>query len=293
MVRRAGPIIGAHVSTAGGLPNAVLLARHIGADAIQIFGSSPRQWEVRLPSVKDANAFGKAFSASGLRDVFLHAPYLINLASEDRGMWRRSVAALAGHLKIANMIRARGVIVHVGSGVGGMFQSRSLELAASGAKQALRQAVGKSALIIENSAGGGEKIGKNLAEIAKLMRLIGSRRVGVCLDTAHSFESGIVKDYTKEDVARFAAEIKRTIGWKRLLAIHANDSKTAWNSKHDRHENIGAGHIGLEGFKNLLAHPEFRKIPFLLEVPGFAGEGPDKKNVDILRKLAGERGDGV
>ena len=201
-------------------------------------------------------------------------------------MWRKSVETLTQHLKIANMIRAKGVIVHVGSGVGGLFQARSMELAAAGAKQALRQAVGKSALIIENSAGGGEKIGKNLAEIAELIRLIDSRRVGVCLDTAHSFESGMVNDYGKDEVARLAVEVKRTIGWKRLMAIHANDSKTAWNSKHDRHENIGAGHIGLDGFKNLLANSEFRKIPFLLEVPGFANEGPDKKNVDILRKLA-------
>ena len=280
------PIIGAHVSTSGGLANAVLLARHIGADAIQVFGSSPRQWEVRMPSAKDVNAFRRAFSSSGLLGVFLHAPYLINLASQDRGMWRKSVETLTQHLKIANMIRAKGVIVHVGSGAGGLFQARSMELAAAGAKQALRQAVGKSALIIENSAGGGEKIGKNLAEIAELIRLIDSRRVGVCLDTAHSFESGMVNDYGKDEVARLAVEVKRTIGWKRLMAIHANDSKTAWNSKHDRHENIGAGHIGLDGFKNLLANSEFRKIPFLLEVPGFANEGPDKKNVDILRKLA-------
>jgi deoxyribonuclease-4 len=286
-------VIGAHVSTAGGLPNAVFAARHIGAAAIQIFGSSPRQWAVRMPLARDATEFKKVAQQAGLHSVFLHAPYLVNLGTSNIPHWKRSVELLVAHMKIAAMIDARGVIVHVGSGEGGLFRERSFERAAAGVKQVLRRAsprhgpgqAGPPMFLIENSAGGGEKIGKDMQEIALLIKRIGSTRVGVCLDTAHAFEAGIA-EYSVSGVLRLADEIKKTIGWNRLIAIHANDSKTAFGSRNDRHENIGKGLIGTEGFKNLLANPDFRKTPFLLEVPGYDGKGPDKKNVDMLKKLS-------
>lgn len=279
-------IIGAHVSASGGLPNAILAARHIGADAIQVFGSSPRQWAVRMPSERDTAEFKRAFRAAGLHSVFLHAPYLVNLGTSSVPMWKKSVELLIAQMKIAGMIGARGVIVHVGSGEGGMFREQSLARAAAGVRQVLRHASGKPIVIIENCAGGGEKIGRDTKEIAALIKAVGSKRVAMCLDTAHAFESGMVESYSKANVAKLAAEISRTVGWSRLVALHANDSKTEHNSKHDRHENIGKGYIGEEGFRSLLAHPDFRKIPFLLEVPGYDGHGPDKKNVDMLKRLA-------
>ncbi len=279
------PTIGAHVSAAGGFQNAVLVARHIGAEAIQIFGSSPRQWAVRMPSVKDTEAFKVAAKQAQLRAVFLHAPYLVNLATTDIPLWKKSVTLLTATMKIAEMIRAKGVIVHIGSGEGGLFREQSLDRAVGGIRQVLRNAVGKTMFIIENSAGGGEKVGKDFAEIAWLVKKIGSKRVGVCLDTAHAFEAGIA-EFSEGGVMKFADEVERTIGWSRLVALHANDSKTEFGSKNDRHENIGKGFIGEEGFRNLLHHPKFASVPFILEVPGFAGEGPDKKNVDILKRLA-------
>ncbi len=279
------PTIGAHVSAAGGLLNAILHAQHIGAEAIQFFGSSPRQWAVRMPSAKDSAAFKIAAKQAQLHAVFLHAPYLINLATSDVPLWKKSVALLTATMKISEMIGAKGAIVHVGSGEGGLFREQSLARATSGIKQVLRQVSGKSLVIIENSAGGGEKVGKDLAEIAWFIKKTGSKRVGVCLDTAHAFEAGIT-EYSSTGVQKLANEVERTIGWPRLVVLHANDSKTAFNSKHDRHENIGKGHIGEEGFKNLLRHEKFRCVPFVLEVPGYDGNGPDKRNVDALKRLA-------
>ena len=279
------PVIGAHVSAAGGLPNAILHAQHIGADAIQLFGSSPRQWAVRIPSAKDGIAFKTAAKQAQLRAVFLHAPYLINLATSDVPLWKKSVTLLTATMKISEVIGAKGIIVHVGSGEGGLFREQSLARAASGIKQVLRQSAGKSLCIIENSAGGGEKVGKDLAEIVWLIKKIGSKRIGVCLDTAHAFEAGIA-EYSSTGVKKLADEIERTIGWPRLVAIHANDSKTEFGSKNDRHENIGKGFIGEDGFRNLLHHEKFRRAPFMLEVPGYDGTGPDKKNIDAMKRLA-------
>ncbi|MEY4731427.1 MAG: hypothetical protein RL681_373 [Candidatus Parcubacteria bacterium] len=279
--------IGAHVSAAGGLSNAVLHAQHIGADVIQFFGSSPRQWAAREPRAADALEFRRAAERAGIKQVFLHAPYLINVATSDVALWKKSVALLATHMRIAAAVDARGVVVHLGSGESGLFRDQALDRAVAGIKQVLRHAPGKAWCIIENSAGGGEKIGRDLGEIATIISRIASRRVGVCFDTAHAFEAGIVPSYSATDVDRLASEIARTFGWERLAVIHANDSKTAFDSHHDRHENIGKGLIGEDGFRNLLRHEKFRRVPFVLEVPGYDGNGPDKKNVDVLKKLLG------
>ncbi|HTY40008.1 MAG TPA: deoxyribonuclease IV, partial [Candidatus Paceibacterota bacterium] len=244
---------------------------------------------------KDAAAFRSSARQAGLKAVFVHASYLVNLGTSDGALWKKSVALLTATMKAAADIGAAGVIVHLGSGEAGLFRTQSMERAVAGVKQVLRHAPTRSGagrkgepyFIIENAAGGGEKLGRDLGEIAMILKMIGSKRVGVCFDTAHAFEAGVVESYSKENIARLAAEIKKTVGWERLLAIHANDSKTAFNSKHDLHENIGKGYIGAAAFRNLLAHKGFQDVPFLLEVPGADGNGPDKKNVDLLKELAG------
>jgi deoxyribonuclease-4 len=289
-----GPIIGAHLSAAGGYVNAVLVARHIGAQALQFFASSPRQWAVRMPAKRDVEAFRAEAHRSKIGPIFLHAPYLINLGSPEVGLWKRSVALMTAQMRIAEAVGALGVVVHIGSGEAGLFRGQALDRAVAGAKQVLRQAplrrgsgrAGEPLFIIENAAGGGEKLGRDLAEVALLMKKIGSKRVGACFDTAHAFEAAAVPGYAAKDVAWLAEEVERTIGFDRLVLLHVNDSKTAYDSRHDRHENIGKGYIGADGFRNLLAHPRFRALPLILEVPGFDGKGPDKKNVDILRGLA-------
>lgn len=287
-------IIGAHVSAAGGPANAVANAKTIGADAIQIFGSSPRQWKVSVPSAESVAAYRKAYEASGLGPTVLHAPYLANLASPDETLRKKSIQLLAGNLLIAEKLGALGLIFHLGSGrvklgsIQGSIENAPRETSVGhlvdGVHAILKAAPGKALLMLENSAGGGDKLGNTIAEIGTIMAKAKSPRVALCFDTAHAFEAGVIHEYTPATIKKLATEIKATIGWERLAAVHVNDSKTPWNSHHDRHENIGKGFMGLGAFRALVGSP-FATVPWYLEVPGFAGEGPDRKNVNILRGL--------
>lgn len=276
--------IGAHVSAAGGLEQCVANALSIGAEAIQIFGSSPRQWKVNLPKPEEIKKYRDALEKSGITGgVFLHAPYLINLASPDEAIWQNSVNNLAGNLQIAELMQADGVIFHVGSGKD-ENRAPGLAKAIAGMKVALKMAPGKTHLLIENSASA-KKVGADAPEIASLMAGVDDKRVKVCIDTAHAFEAGWVKEYSVVEIDRLLAELDKHIGLKNILALHVNDSRTAQGSNHDQHDNIGAGQIGLGGFKNLAKDKRLWDKPWLLEVPGFEDMGPDRKNVEILKKL--------
>lgn len=276
------PVIGAHVSAAGGASTAIPRAKAIGAEAIQIFGASPRQWAVRMPAKEEIAAFRSAVRHESIQAVFLHAPYLINLGSADAKLRERSADLLEAHFRIAHALGADGLIFHVGAASAGMFRKEALREAARLIKRVLSTVKGNTCLCIENAAGNG-KIGGTLEEIACVLDAVGSKRAGVCIDTAHAFEEGIVSAYDRKGVEEFAQRIGKTIGWERVRAVHANDSKTAHSSRHDRHENIGKGYIGTSGFRELLKHPKFRAIPFILEVPGRDGNGPDKWNVGALK----------
>ena len=274
-------LIGGHVSAAGGLQNAVANGEAIGANAIQIFGASPRTWTARIPESAEIGAYKERLRASGIREAYLHAAYLVNLASASYAIYERSVQSLIGHLSIAEAIGAEGLIFHVGSSKG-ISRDIALRQEAEGMKKVLAAVSGTSYLIMENTAGGGEKIG-SLEDLGLLMRRVGSKRVKVCFDTAHAFEAGLISAYTPGTVAKLCDELDAAFGLSRLIAIHANDSKTASGSHHDRHENIGEGYIGMSGFRALAGERCLREKTWLLEVPGFLDEGPDRKNVEILR----------
>lgn len=267
------PRIGGHVSVVGGLSAAVERGLAIGAECIQVFGSSPREWNVRMPEKKE----------SVKMPVYLHAPYLVNLASPDEALWQKSIQALSGHLQIAEMWDARGLIFHVGSGKE-MGKDAAIKKAAEAMKKVLKNTPGKTRLIIENTAGGGQKIGATIDEIAALIKLVKSPRVKVCIDTAHAFEAGAL-DYSADGIKKFLDECDEKIGLANIAALHLNDSKTFFNSHNDRHENIGEGEIGLAGFKRLAKDERLWDKDWLLEVPGFADEGPDAKNIAILKSL--------
>jgi deoxyribonuclease-4 len=275
------PKIGAHVSVAGGLANGIEKAKAIGAECIQIFGSSPRQWRVRIPSEENIQAYKKAQKSSGIEPVFLHSAYLVNLACPDSLIYEYSVASLSGHLSIAESIGAQGLIFHVGSGKE-LPKREALAQVIRGMRTVLEKVPGKAELIIENSAGGGRKLASTADDIRALLHGVGSPRVKVCIDTAHLFEAGVL-DFKKESVERVLSEWDGEIGFENVVAIHANDSKTIFGSFHDRHENIGEGHIGIEGFKNFVSDSRVREKPFIIETPGFDNLGPDKRNIDTLR----------
>lgn len=276
------PKIGAHVSAAGGLWQAVERARTIGAECLQIFGASPRGWAAKLPTKAEAERFKLALKEADLGPVYLHAAYLVNLASPEAGNRAKSVKSLIAHLRIAEMLGAVGLIFHLGSGKG-MPRTESISFTLEGMRAVLKSVSGKSLLIMENSAGGGDKLGTRPEEIGELAGRIKSRRVAVCIDTAHAFEAGVVERYTPETVKAFVALLNRTIGLEHVLAIHANDSKTLAGSHRDQHENIGDGQIGRAGFRALAADRRLHHCDWILEVPGIQQEGPDAENIRRLR----------
>jgi apurinic endonuclease APN1 len=276
--------VGAHVSVAGGLYNGIEKAVAIGAQSIQIFGSSPRQWTTRFPDQQSIDLYKDALKKTKITSVYLHAPYLVNLGTFKDDHWNKSIQNLIEHLQIAKLINANGLIFHVGTVSTSEASTRklSLERAALGMKEVLKQVKGKTQLIMENSAGGPNKIGHSIEDLAVILKMVKSSRVKICLDTAHALEAGLIESYTSRLIKKFFDEFDNLIGLEHLSVLHANDSKTPYNSHHDLHENIGNGYIGLEGFKNLASDKRVRNKPWILEVPGFEHLGPDKKNIELL-----------
>lgn len=274
--------VGGHVSVAGGLVNGLDKAQKIGAKAIQIFGSSPRQWACHMPKEESVEEYLKAKKKSDVKAVFLHAPYLVNIGTMDDDHWLKSVHALIQHLTIVEMIEADGLIFHVGSIAQDSTRTKSLNRAVKGMKMILEHVPGSAQLVMENSAGGPSKIGSNLDDLSYLIKKVKSKRVKICMDTAHAFESGLIEKYTAQAIKKLFDEFDEKIGIDNLVVLHVNDSKTAFKSYHDRHDNIGRGHIGMNGFKNLAKEKRIKEKPWILEVPGFDNRGPDKKNIQLL-----------
>lgn len=283
-MRKSKPLIGAHVSSAGGLFKAFDNALKIGADCFQIFGSSPRQWKTKIPNKEEVELFLAQREKTGITTYVLHSSYLANLASPIPDLRKKSVENLSQHLQIAELIKAKGLIFHVGSG-GAMSEEKAVKYVALGIEQILKNVPGVSHIIMENTAGGGNRLG-GIDDMEKIFKAVSwNKRVSACVDSAHAFESGILNYKSKKDVKEFFNEWEDRIGLSLLSFIHLNDSKTAFGSRHDRHENIGKGHIGLKGFKHFAAEGRILNIPWILEVPGFDNMGPDKKNIKIVHSL--------
>ena len=285
--------IGAHVSTAGGLPNGIERARNMGAEAIQIFAAAPQSWRRRVYTTEEAQAFQTAARAANIWPVFIHGVYLVNLGGSIPENLSKSVEALIADMRTSSIIGSKGVIFHVGSHRGAGLDATLSQIVAAMAC-VLDQTPDDSWLILENSAGMGGSVGSKFHELAVIMKEVGSPRLKVCLDTQHAFASGY-QVATPDGLATTLDEFEREIGLTNLVALHANDSKCPLGGGVDRHENIGEGYIGREGFRVILAHPAFRDLPLLLEVPGFPvgdekPEGPDKENVDRLKAIAAEVG---
>ncbi len=276
--------VGAHVSISGSLDLAIDRAAEIGADCIQIFGSAPQSWQSFIFPLDQVEEFNRKREAAGITPVFLHSVYLINLASPNHFILGNSIASLIQYLKFGKLLGAEGVVFHVGSHRGRGFENAAGQVVEA-LSQILAQTDGLGKLIIENSAGAGGIIGGSFKEIGFLVKAVNSPRVAVCLDTAHALESGC-DIRTKPGLEKTLDEFDREIGLEKLILIHANDSKTPLGSNRDRHENIGEGEIGLEGFRRIVRHPALRDFPFIIETPGFEGQGPDEKNIKVIRSLA-------
>ncbi|MEO8456928.1 MAG: deoxyribonuclease IV [Chloroflexota bacterium] len=280
--------IGAHVRSGGGVDSAIDRALEMGAETIQLFSGSPQAWRRKNYTVKEVDAFKQKTADTGIAPAFIHGLYLVNLASQNPEVLQKSYDALVAEMSAAALIGAKGVIFHLGSHKGAGYEA-CVDQVVEQAKRVLDATPPEAWLILENSAGMGGAIGSKFDELGKIVREVGGDRVKVCLDTCHTFAASYdIK--TRPGLDDTIKEFDETIGLDRLVAVHANDSKAPLGGGLDRHANIGEGHIGRDGFINILSHPAFADVPFLLEVPGFEDSGPDKQNVEILKELRTEAG---
>ncbi len=275
--------IGAHVSAAGGISKSIDRGLEIGCEAIQIFGSSARSWAFKPPSEKEMNAFRERRAETGMGSVFFHAIYLINLGSPNPELVEKGVQSLINYMTLAADIGADGVVFHPGSHKGQGYD-QVFDQAVSAIQRVLDNTPEGPFLCLENMAGMGQHIGARFEELGGILRQVDSPRLRICLDTQHSFAAGYDLT-TPQGVTDMIAQFDEAIGADNLAAVHANDSKQLCGSGVDRHDNIGEGYIGEAGFASIMGHPAFRDVPFFLEVPGFAGDGPDQRNVDLLKAI--------
>jgi deoxyribonuclease-4 len=276
-------LFGAQIRQAGGLVAALGRAEAMGAEVMQVFAQSPRQWRFPEANPERAAAFGDVWPASRtVRRVVCHAPYLVNLASADPVLYERSWRTLADNVRAAAAMGASGVVVHVGSHLGAGLDARLPDVV-DGLRRALDSA--GCPLLLENTAGAGGTIGRSFDELARIVeRAGGDERLGVCLDTQHLWASGVAFD-TVAAADQVVAELDATVGVRRLACLHANDSKVPRGAGVDRHENLGQGTIGRAGFRALLGHPALQHLPVVLEIPGIDGHGPDRRDLRVARRL--------
>lgn len=275
--------IGAHVSTAGGISKAIARAQEIGCETIQIFGSSPQSWAFKPVAEAEKEAYRQGISEAGLGPVFLHAIYLINLGTPDQDKLDKGIESLVNYMRLAADLDAAGVIVHPGSH-GGRGYDAVFGQTVDAIKRVLDESPEGPRLTLENMAGMGQHIGARFDELGRILKEVDSPRLGICLDTQHSFAAG--HDLTTEDgIKAMISEFDQVIGLENLVAVHANDSKRPCGAGVDRHDNIGDGFIGVAGFETIMADPAFHQVPFFLEVPGFEGKGPDQRNIQILKDI--------
>ncbi|MDR7554523.1 MAG: deoxyribonuclease IV [Armatimonadota bacterium] len=274
--------IGAHVSISGQIDRAIDRALALGCECLQIFWGSPRQWRPAAYPEDALDRFAAKRRAAGLDPLVVHAAYLVNPAAADRALWRRSIASLLASARGAERLGGLAVVTHLGSAGGG--RGLALRRVAAAVGEVL-DATQRVCVLLENSAGGGGQLGASLDELAAVLdRLGGHPRVGVCLDTAHLFAAGWDLR-TAAGVDATVAACDRAFGWARVRFMHLNDSKAPLGSHRDRHENIGEGEIGIEGFRVLLRHPGMRHLAGVIETPGFDRTGPDRRNLQRLKRL--------
>jgi deoxyribonuclease-4 len=294
------PLLGAHVSVAGGLPLAVERAVIHRCDAFQIFAKNANQWHGRVLPREEIREFKAKVKASGLGPVVSHASYLINLATTDEALRRRSIEAMADEIDRAEALGLLGVVLHPGCYTRGS-EAEGLELIAEALLELLAaRRRGRTMVILEQTAGQGTSLGSTFEQLASLLAKTNDhQRLGVCLDTCHLLASGY-DICSAEGYANTFNQFVRLIGLPKLKVFHLNDSKKPLASHVDRHEHIGQGYLGLEPFRRIVNDPRFRRLPMLLETPkedvrskGAVGiDRFDEKNLATLRGLIERTGSG-
>lgn len=275
--------LGAHISVEGGLANVFPRAAACGARAVQLFTKSERQWAARPLEDDAVAAFKKAREAAGVRWVFAHDSYLINLASGVPYLWKKSIDAFVEELGRAEALGLDFVVTHPGS-PGAAGESNGLIQMVRGLDEIHRRTKGfKARILLETTAGQGTTVGWRFEHLAKMIRGVKEPgRVGVCFDTCHVFAAGYdLRTKPAYDVVM--EQFSRTVGLEKIEAFHLNDSKKGLGCRVDRHEHIGKGELGLGGFRALMNDPRFADTPMVLETP--KDDDMDAVNLKLLRGL--------
>lgn len=278
-------LIGAHVSPAGGLPNAIERGLERDCRAIQIFNQSPRMWRPTVFRPEDVEAFREAMTASQIDAVLIHAVYLVNCASDDPDIREKSLVSLTHSLQVGQKIGACGVVLHPGSAKTG-----DPAAAVGRAGETIREALAESEecpLHLENTAGAGGTLGRSIDELASLLEAAGGgERLGLCLDSCHLLASGY-DIRSRKGMDALTDEVAAKVGIERVGSLHLNDSQTPLGSNRDRHANVGEGELGEEGCAAFLSAPPLQDLPCVLETPGENRSGPTREEVQLARSLRG------
>jgi deoxyribonuclease-4 len=276
-------LVGAHVSPAGGPARAVDRGVERGAEAIQFFNQSPRAWRAREYTEEEAAEFRQTLAASSVDAAVIHTVYLINCASRDRTIRRKSLTSLTIALRSGAALGVRGVVLHAGSALAG-----DVKRAITRAGKVIREALDDSEhcpLHLEDTAGSGGTLGRSFSELAALIEAAGGdKRLGLCLDSCHLYASGY-DVRTADGLRAVIDECAEIVGVGRLGSVHVNDSKTGLGSNVDRHAPLGTGELGESGCAVFLSEPRFEGLPAIFEGPGVEGKQPAKADLDAMKRL--------
>jgi deoxyribonuclease IV len=280
-----GPLLGAHMSIAGGVGNAFLEGKNVNCDAIQIFTKSSRQWASKPYTKEEIEQFHINRKETGIGAVVAHDSYLLNMGSPDTALRTRSVAAFIDELERCEVLGVTNLIAHPGAHVGA-GELDGIKTIAKSLDEVHKACPGYSAKVtLEITAGQGSNLGYRFEQIASMIDATKeSERLRVCFDTEHAFAAGYDLR-TKEGYERTFGEFDEAIGIKLLAAFHLNDSKKEFNSRVDRHEHIGKGFIGVEAFRLLMNDRRFWGLPMCLETPKGPDLKEDRENLTLLRSL--------
>ncbi len=280
-------LLGLQVSTEGKIYEAVERAHRLGCNTMQIFARNPQRWRQDFLEPKNIEEFRQRQQNFKIKPLFIHIPYLINLASPNPRLYNASIEAYIEDILEAHTLNADYIVTHMGS-----HKETTEEEGLSRLIEALDRILEKSkstkvGILLENTAGSGSWLGYKFSHQKEIIQCLRHReRVGLCFDTAHAYLAGY-DIATKEGFEGTLAEIDKLVGLNLIKAIHLNDAKDKLGSKHDRHEHIGKGKIGLEGMQRIINHPKLRDLPFILETPKKSDED-DMMNLNTVRKLRQE-----
>jgi len=284
-VIRRGPLLGAHMSIAGGVDKALLQGKKVDCDVIQIFTKSSRQWAAKPYTKEEIELFHVNQKATGITTVIAHDSYLLNLGSPDDALRKRSVLAFIDELERCEILGVSKLVAHPGAHVGA-GEEEGIKIIVRSLDEVHKACPGYNVKVtLEITAGQGSCLGYRFEQIGKMFDATKeSDRLRVCFDTEHAFAAGY-DIRTKEGYERTFSGLDEAIGLDRLAAFHLNDSKKEFNSRVDRHEHIGKGHIGVEAFRLLMNDKRFWGLPMCLETPKGPELKEDVENLTLLRSL--------